>query len=169
MKNLNISTVKTQENIDRTISIYREIPSMFQDLKKYSEDELDKPLGEGKRSAKGMLIHVLNCDWVVNEQIYLALLKKTPKVIRIHPERDFGKRIPLGDLLFSELADYYALRRRILISVLENLKPKDWDRNIEQEGKARKETVYLLARATAMHEYHHASVAKTMMHRMFDL
>jgi hypothetical protein len=137
-------------------------------LKKYREDELDTPLGEGKRSAKGMLIHVLNCDWVVNEQIYLALLKKTPKVMRIHPERDFGKRIQLGNLSFSELADYYTLRRRILISVLENLKPKDWDRSIEQEGKARKETVYLLVRGTAIHEYHHANVAKKMMDRIFQ-
>jgi predicted CopG family antitoxin len=168
MKDLSIPTMKTQESIDLSISIYKEIPSIFQDLRKYSEDELDTPLGEGKRSAKGMLIHVLNCDWVVNEQIYLALLKKTPKVIRIHPERDFGKKIPLGNLSFSELVDYYALRRRILISILEDLKPKDWDRSIEQEGKARKETVYLLARGTAIHEYHHASVAKTMMHKMFD-
>jgi hypothetical protein len=87
--------------------------------------------------------------------------------MRIHPERDFAKRIPLGNLSFSELADYYTLRRRILVSVLENLKPKDWDRNIEQEGKARRETVYLLARGTVMHEYHHANVAQTMMHRMF--
>ena len=95
-------------------------------------------------------------SWIaIAGNLILALLKKEPLIHDLHPERDVGKLLNLGQYDFEDLRTYFNFRRRVLLDVLGRLGEKQWSRTVRKEGKKRRESVYWLARGQALHEDGH--------------
>jgi len=151
-----ISTDQTNTNIREVLRLLSETPSQLERLSKgLSDRQLHEPLGRGERSLVEDLAHLINCEALTSEAIYLALLVNEPLLVNVHAERDLGKLLRFDQLPFSELMAYYKLRRKILLSVLEPLTEAKWSRRIREEKKQRKETIYWRARGQALHEMDH--------------
>ena len=151
-----LSTDLTSANIQQVLKLLQEAPLRLQNIVgNLSESQLLRPVGPGERSAKEMLAHIIHCEALTAESIYLALMLKKPTFHRIHAERDLGKLLHLDQLSPKELFTYFKLRRQILLGVLEPLSIQKWSRAISEEGKQRKESVYWRARGQALHEFEH--------------
>jgi hypothetical protein len=151
-----ISTELTASNIDDVLQLLRETPDELSALSQgLSDRHLREPLGPGERSFTETLAHILHCEAITSQGIYLALLIHEPLLPNLHPERDLGKLIRLDRMRFEELLAYFKLRRTILLRVLEPLTEKKWSRLIREEKKQRKETVYRQTRGQALHELEH--------------
>jgi hypothetical protein len=151
-----ISSDQTESNIREVMKLLSEMPTKLASLtKRLSDEQRHAPLGPGERTPTEILAHILHCEALTAEAIYLALLKDEPLVPDIHAERDLGKLLRLDLLSFDELLTYYKVRRTILMRVLEPLTEKKWSRVVREEKKARKESVYWKARGQALHELEH--------------
>ena len=151
-----ISTEQTPENIATVLSLLPEIPEKLQQVSTgLTDEQLRTPMADGERTFTENLAHIINCEARATDFIYQALMLKEPLMIKIHPERNLGKLWQLQQFEFSELLAYFTFRRKLLMSVLEGLKPAQWSRVVREEGKQRKESVYLMARGTALHELTH--------------
>ena len=155
MKKL-ISTDMTASNIQDVLQLLRETPAALKTLSRgLSSQQLNAPLGPGERSFTECLAHLLHCEALTSQAIFLALLIDEPLLANIHPERDLGKLIRLDHMPFEELLDYFKFRRTILLRVLEPLTEKKWSRGVREEKKQRKESVFWKARGQALHELEH--------------
>ena len=151
-----ISTEQTEGNIREVLRLLAEMPDRLERLSKgLSDKRLHEPLGKGERSLIEALAHILNCEAITAESIYLALMLKEPVMHRIHAERDLGKLLRLDQMPFEELTAYFKIRRTVLMNVLNSLNDKQWSRAIREEGKQRKESIYWRARGQALHELEH--------------
>ncbi|MBK8485984.1 MAG: hypothetical protein IPL31_16935 [Saprospiraceae bacterium] len=119
-----------------------------------------KPIIDGKRSFKETLIHLLNFEGLNYTTIYPAFLINNPKVYPLHAERDFDKLSLFSDFQFKELLTAFCFERRKYLNFLKSLKKKDWNKQLREEGKARVETIYLMARRTAVHDFTHIQILK---------
>ena len=156
MPNKTITTDQTPENIAKVLGVLTSSPVLLNSLiKSVPIEKMSQPLGKGERTPVEVLAHVLNTEALSSEMIYQALLVKEPLFADIHPERDWGKLLRFDLLDFSELLDYFLIRRKVLLRVLSSLKEKDWGRVVREEGKQRKESVYWRARTIATHELDH--------------
>ncbi|MBL8099204.1 MAG: DinB family protein [Anaerolineales bacterium] len=154
--NQKISTDQTLENISKILEILTETPKKLEALSKgLSKEQLREPLGKGERSLTENLTHLINGEARSSEMIYQALLSHEPLFADVHPDRDWGKLTRFDLLDFSDLLNYFKIRRKILLRVLSGLKEAEWSRAIREEGKKRKESVYWRARTIAMHELEH--------------
>ena len=134
----------------------KEIPNRLSNLgRSLSSDQLLQPLGSGERSPKQIFNHLIHFEARSSENIILALLQDEPLIRPIHPERQLGKLLHLDMLPFTDLLTYFTIRRTLLLGLIENLKEDQWSRAVRMEGKQRKESVYLLARSTVLHELEH--------------
>jgi hypothetical protein len=155
MKKL-ISTDQNEANIREVLQLLRQMPAKLEALgNQVSEQQLRHPLASGERTPTEVLAHILHCEAITADSIYLALLMDEPMLPDIHPERDLGKLLRLDVLSFAELLSYFKLRRTILLRVLESLTEKNWSRVVQQPKKARRESVYWRARGQALHEWEH--------------
>ena len=108
-----ISTEQTDENIREVLQLLTEMPVRLERLSKgLSDKKLHEPLGKGERSFTEGLAHIINCEALTAEAIYLALLVKEPTLASIHAERDLGKLLRFLDVgsgaeRFSQLADFF--------------------------------------------------------------
>jgi DinB superfamily len=153
-----ISTEQTDSNIQEVLRLLRETPEKLEGLSKgLSEEQLRKPMSSAERSFTEVLAHIINCEAITSESIYLALLRNEPLIADLHAERDLGKLLRFDLLPFAQLLAYFTLRRIVLMRVLESLKEKEWSRVIREEKKRRKESVYWRARGQALHELEHLS------------
>ena len=154
--NKTISTKMTKANIDAVIVILQEMPGQLEALaRRLSDEELHIPLGPNQRSLTQDLGHLINNEARTAESIHLALLLDEPLAHDIHPERQWGK-LPLTDALaFADLLAYFSIRRKMLLCLLISISDTQWQRVIHQPHKTRKESVYWLARALALHEKEH--------------
>lgn len=151
-----IPTEQTASNIKEVLRLLSETPAQLEKLSKgLSEAQLHEPLGSGERSFVENLAHIINCEALISEAVYLALLVNEPMVASIHAERDLGKLLRFDQLSFSELLAYFKLRRKVLLRVLEPLTEAKWSRCIREEKKQRKESIYRQARGQALHELEH--------------
>lgn len=151
-----ISTDFSASNFAKVLEILTETPKALSVLSKsIPKEKWNQPLGKGERTPVQVLAHILNSEARSAEMIYQALLVDEPYFVNIHPERDLGKLLHFELFDFSELLAYFNARRKMLLQVLSNLKEDDWGRTIREEGKQRKETVYLKARSLALHEAEH--------------
>jgi len=151
-----ISTDRTEENIREVLRLLTEMPDRLMKLSKgLSDKKLHEPLGRRERSFIEALAHILNCEAITAESIYLALMLKEPAMHRFHAERDLGKLIRLDQMPLEELMAYFKFRRVVLMKVLGSLNDKQWSRVIREEGKQRKESVFWRARGQALHELEH--------------
>lgn len=151
-----ISTDQTSANIAKVMEVLTESPARLQALSRsVSTEKMRQPLGKDERTPAEVLAHLINGEARSSEMIYQALLVNEPFFADIHPDRNWGKLVRFDLLDFSELLAYFMLRRKVLLRVLSGLKEKDWARVVREEGKQRKESVYLRARSLVMHELDH--------------
>lgn len=151
-----ISTEQTAANIQKILRLLRGTPPKLEALSRgLSEQQFRQPLAAGDRSFKETLAHLLHCEALTSQAIYLALLIDEPLLPYIHPERNLGKLIRLDEVPFQELLMYFNLRRTILLGVLEPLSENQWGRLVRAEKKLRKESVFWQARGQALHEHEH--------------
>jgi hypothetical protein len=153
-----ISTEQTDSNVKEVMRLLREAPEKLEGLSKgLSDKQLHEPLGVGERSFAEALAHLINCEAITSESIYLALMLHEPMIANIHAERDLGKLLRFALLPFAELMAYFRIRRTVLMGILESLTGKEWSRVMREEKKQRKESVYWRARGQALHELEHLS------------
>jgi hypothetical protein len=151
-----ISTDQNETNIHTVLQLLTEMPSRLESLRhRVSEAQLRTALAPGERTPTAVLAHMLHCEAITSDAIYLALLATEPMLSDLHPERDLGKLLRLDMLSFEELLSYFKIRRTILLGVLARLSEKKWSRVVQQPKKARKESVYWRARGQALHELEH--------------
>jgi hypothetical protein len=151
-----ISTQLTQPNIEAVLALLSQTPGRLTFLsQQLPPEQLTRPLAAGERSFADNVAHLLHCESRTAEAITLALLLDEPLVLAIHPERQVGKLWRLDELSPADLLTYFALRRTILLKILNGLTPAEWERAIQPEGKKRLESVFWLARALALHEEEH--------------
>ena len=151
-----IPTEQTDANIQEVLRLLAETPAKLESLSKgLTDKQLQQSLGAGERSFIEALAHIINCEAITAEAIYLALLVKEPLLVGIHPERDLGKLLRFDQLPFADFLAYFKTRRMILLRVLESLTDDKWSRCIREPGKQRKESVYWQARGQALHELEH--------------
>jgi hypothetical protein len=159
-KKKQISTKVSSENIVKVMNLLAETSSKLDIIStRYSDGQLQQPLGSGERSATEDLAHLLHCEAISSAFMYLALLRDEDEIMLsgIHPEREYGKLIRYELFSFAMLLDYFKLRRSVLLRVLSTLDEKQWSRALPQKGKKRKESVYWQARSLALHELEHLS------------
>ena len=101
------------------------------------------------------MAHLLHCEALTSQAIYLALLLPEPLLADLHPERDLGRLLRLDLLPVEELLAYFKVRRAILLRVLEALPSAKWSRAVRQHSKQRTESVDWQARSQALHELEH--------------
>lgn len=151
-----ISTEQNESNIRDVMQLLAELPSRLELLcQELSEQQLRRPLAAGERTPTEVLAHILHCEAITAQAIYMALLTNEPLLPDIHAERDLGKLLRLDLQRFDELLAYYKLRRTVLMRVLGGLTEKQWSRTIQESKKQRKESVYWRARGQALHELEH--------------
>ncbi len=161
-----IPTTQTPENITAVLEILSDIPSLLESLSDgLSAEQLREPLGEGERSVTENMAHIINCEARSADYIYSALLLKEPLMLKIHPERQWGKLLRYDQFEFAELLAYFVFRRRALLRVLSGLTERQWQRVVREENKQRQESVYWQARGTALHELEHV---KDMERKLAD-
>jgi len=151
-----ISTEQTDANIQEVLRLLAETPATLESLSKgLTDEQLQQSLGAGERSFTEALAHIINCEAITADAIYLALLVKEPLLAGIHAERDLGRLLRFDQLPFADLLTYFKTRRTVLLHVLESLTDDKWSRSIRESGKQRKESVYWRARGQALHELEH--------------
>lgn len=153
-----IATQLTSNNIADVINILTQTPAQLDQLSAaLSAEQLRQPLGEGERTFTETIVHLINGEARTSQSIYMALLAEEPLFPAVHPDRDLGKLLGYERFEFPELLVYFKMRRVVLLSVLNALTESQWSRLIREDGKQRKESVYLLARITALHELDHVT------------
>lgn len=151
-----LSTEQTEENIHEVLQLLTEMPLKWQALSNHiSAQQLRTPLAPGERTPTEVLAHILHCEAITAEAIFLALLRDEPMLPDIHAERDLGKLLRLDMLSYEELLSYFKIRRTILLRVLAPLTEKKWSRVMQDSKKARKESIFWRARGQALHELEH--------------
>ena len=161
-----ISTDLTTANIAKVMDVLAETAMQLEGLTTtLSEEQLRQPLGEGERSFTEDLAHLIHSEARTSEAIYLALLLEEPLIPDVHSERQWGKLLRYDLLSCPDLLIYFKLRRLVLLRVLASLTEEQWARPIREEGKKRKESVYWLARALAMHELDHLNDLQNKLKR----
>lgn len=159
-----ISAEQTEDNVRAVLQLLTEMPSKWEALSKHiSARQLRTPLAPGERTPTEMLAHILHCEAITANAIYLALLLDEPNLPEIHAERDLGKLLRLDMLSFEELLSYFKIRRTILLRVLAPLTEKKWSRVLQESKKARKESIFWRARGQALHELEHALDLETKL------
>ena len=151
-----ISTEITETNISQLLDILADTPSRLENLRaRMSGAQLITPLKTGERSLTENLAHLLHCEAVNAEFIYLALMREGHPFSGIHPERDFGALVHYELFPFDSLLDYFKFRRAVLLRVLSTLTLGQWSLSLPEKGKKRAESVYWRSRSMAMHELEH--------------
>lgn len=151
-----VSTDLTPENIATVLDVLAQTPQHLQDLSAgLSSEQLQSPLGAGERSFMEDVAHLLNCESRAAEAIYSALIVTEPLMVKIHPERQWGKLLRYEQYPLADLLAYFTFRRTVLLRILNDLSEKQWARVIREDGKQRKESVYWQARGLALHEDDH--------------
>ena len=151
-----LTTKPSDERIALILDVLAATPVRLQELSVgLSDEQLNQPLGEGERSFKRDLTHLIYCAERGSEPIHIALLLDEPFVPRIHAERDWGALMRYEAFEIAELMAYFAFRRAALMRVLHRLKRAQWDRSVQREGVKRSESVYYSARGLCLHEYGH--------------
>lgn len=151
-----LTTTPSDARIALILAVLEATPSRLKTLSAgLSDADLNRPLGEGERSFKRDLTHLIYCAERGTDPIFHALLLSEPFIARIHAERQWGKLMAYEAFEIAELMAYFDFRRRALLSILRGLTRDQWDRAVRREGIKRKESVYHWARGLCLHEYGH--------------
>ena len=149
-------TKPSDARIALILQVLEEAPSRLRALSSgLSEAELTTPLGEGERSFKRDLTHLIYCAERGADPIHHALLLQDAFMPRIHAERDWGALMRYETFEIAELMAYFDFRRAALLRILTGLSQEQWERSVRREGVKRRESVYYSARGLAIHELGH--------------
>jgi hypothetical protein len=136
--------------------------------KQFDEKSSLLPIIEGKRSFRETMIHLLNFEGLNYTTVYPAFLLNKPQIYPIDAERDFDRLNLFADFELNDLLTAFCLERKKYLNFLKSLKTKDWQREMIEEGKARQETIYLMARRAALHDITHIQILKFQTEFLFD-
>ena len=151
-----LSTKSSAEGIALILKVLEAAPERLQLLSRgLDEAELTRPLGEGERSFKRDLTHLIYCAERGADPIHQALLLDEPFMPRIHAERDWGALMNYEAFDIAELMAYFRFRRAALLRILRALSREQWERAVRREGVKRSESVYYSARGLCLHELSH--------------
>lgn len=151
-----LTTKLSDERIALILEALAATPNRLHELRAgLSDHELDQPLGQGERSFKRDLTHLIYCAERGAIPIYYALAAEQPFMPRIHAERQWGKLLRYEAFELPDLFAYFAFNRRALLNVLQGLTAQQWERTAQPEGKKRSESVYYAARGLCLHELGH--------------
>ncbi len=151
-----LATRQSPERIKLALAVLGASPQRLRNLRAgLTEAELTAPLGNGERSFKRDLTHLIYCAERGEYPIVHALLLELPQLPRIHAERDWGNLMRYETFPIAELLDYFDFRRRALLHILRGLQPEQWQRSVLREGVKRSESVYYAARGLCLHEVEH--------------
>jgi hypothetical protein len=151
-----LSTQPSDERIALILRVLAGAPERLRQLSSgLTEAELTTPLGEGERSFKRDLTHLIYCAERGVDPIHHALLLKEALMPRIHAERDWGALMRYEAFEIAELMAYFSFRRTALLRILPGLSRQQWERAVRREGVKRAESVYYLARGLCVHELGH--------------
>ena len=151
-----LTTQSSPERIALALAHLEVGPQRLQNLRAgLSDAEMTRPLGEGERSFKRDVTHLIYCAERGADPIHHALLLKEPFMPRIHAERDWGKLMAYEAFEIDELLSYYRFRRTALMRILRGLGAQQWERAVRREGVKRTESVYFAARGLCLHELAH--------------
>jgi hypothetical protein len=149
----------SEKAIDAIIATLEYTPQYLMAMAKlYDDQSALKPIIEGKRSFRETMIHLLNFEALHYTTIYPAFLINKPQVYPIHSERDIDRLNLFASFQLHDLVMAFCFERKKYITFLRSLKKKDWYREIVEHGKARHETIYLMARRTAIHDFTHIQI-----------
>jgi len=158
-----ISTEHTPQNVARVLALLADTPERLAALSQgRSNEALRWPPGPGERSFAETLAHLINTEWRASEAIVLALTTREPLLPTTHAEREYGKLLRHDRMSVEAMLAYFAYRRAVLMRVLHALTAEQWARTVREEEKARRESVYRLARGMALHEMEHLAAAAAM-------
>ena len=151
-----LTTKPTDDRIELILTVLEAAPGRLRKLSAgLSDAQLNQPLGQGERSFKRDLTHLIYCAERGSDPIFQALLLDEPFMPRIHAERDWGALMQYEAFEIAELMAYFAFRRAALTRILHRLKRAQWDRSVQREGVRRTESVYYCARGLCLHELGH--------------
>ncbi len=151
-----LTTTPSDERIALVLQILEAAPASLKALGfELTDAESELPLGPGERSFKRDLTHLIYCAERGTIAIYYALAADEPVMPRVHAERQWGKLLRYEAFDLEALFAHFRFNRRALLNVLRGLKPRQWERAIQPEGKKRTESVYYSARGICLHEYGH--------------
>lgn len=151
-----LTTKPSDEGIALVLDVLAATPARLKELSAgMSDAQLNQPLGEGERSFKRDLTHLIYCAERGSDPIFQALILKLPFMPRIHAERDWGALMAYEAFEIAELMAYFSFRRAALLRILKSLTHDQWDRSVQREGVKRSESVYYSARGLCVHEYGH--------------
>ncbi|MBI5932924.1 MAG: DinB family protein [Chloroflexi bacterium] len=159
-----ISTEITETNISQILDILADTPARLESLRaRLSGAQFLTPLKTGERSLTENLAHLLHCEAVNVEFIYLALMREGHPFSGIHPERDFGNLVHYELFPFDSLLDYFKFRRTVLLRVLSTLTLGQWSLSLPEKGKKRAESVFGRARSMSLHEMEHIAEIEALI------
>ena len=151
-----LTTKPSAEVIALILDVLAATPARLKEISVgLSGAQLTQPLGEGERSFKRDLTHLIYCAERGSDPIFQALILKLPFMPRIHAERDWGALMAYEAFEVAELLAYFDFRRAALLRILRCLNRQQWDRSVQREGVKRSESVYFSARGLCLHEYGH--------------
>ncbi|MDE2777466.1 MAG: DinB family protein [Chloroflexota bacterium] len=151
-----LTTKPSDERIALILDTLQAAPARLKSLRAgLSDEQVNQPLGEGERSFKRDLTHLIYCAERGTDPIYMALLLNEPLAPSIHAERDWGALMRYEAFEIAELMAYFAFRRAALMRILHGLKRAQWDRAVQRDGVKRAESVYHWARGLCLHEFGH--------------
>ncbi len=151
-----LTTKPSDERIALILQVLAATPGRLRNLSAgRPEAELTTPLGEGERSFKRDLTHLIYCAERGTDPIFQALLLNEPFIPRIHAERDWGALMAYETFEITELLAYFDFRRTALLNILRALTSPQWERSVRREGVKRRESVYHWARGLSVHELGH--------------
>ena len=151
-----LTTKPSDDRIALILEVLAATPARLKELSEgLSDAQLNLPLGDGERSFKRDLTHLIYCAERGSDPIHHALLLKLPFMPRIHAERDWGALMQYEAFEVAELMAYFNFRRAALLRILRSLSRDQWDRSVQREGVKRSESVYYSARGLCLHEYGH--------------
>ena len=151
-----LTTQPSDERIALILEVLMATPARLKELSEgLSDAQLNLSPGDGERSFKRDLTHLIYCAERGTDPIHHALLLNLPFMPRIHAERDWGALMAYEAFEVAELMAYFNFRRTALLRILQRLSRDQWDRSVRREGVKRSESVYYSARGLCVHEYGH--------------
>lgn len=159
LKKRQMPTAYSEAAVEAILSTLADTPKFLSELSlQFNEENSHIPLIEGKRSFYATVLHLLHFETIHYTASYTAKLISQPSIFSLHPERNIAQLGLYHNFSLKELLEAFLYERRKYLNFLRALKQKEWAKSMSESGKARKETLYLAARRTALHDYAHIQI-----------
>lgn len=142
----------SQEDAEIHLEQLRQTPAAIHTLTKQLPAEKLETAPKGVWSVKDNLAHLDSCAEVWGYSIYAMLRFDTPVMAKFHP-REWTAAVKYRNISFTELLQKFTIDRKLLLGILEKLKPEKWERIAMIDR--RPFSVYAQARRMALHEVGH--------------